>query len=90
MDKDVMYHKHGKMHVYTSTWMNFNIRMIHQGSLKGTPEMICCHLWLSVRGFNYLRLMPHQIIKPMALVYKLVLRLIWKEKEKSQDFPTYK
>ena len=44
--------------------------------------MTYCHLWLSVRWSNYLRLMPHQnlILKPVTLVYKLVLRFIRKER----------
>ena len=45
--------------------------VIHQGSPTGTIVMTCCHLGLSVRCSN---IMLHQILKPMKLVYKLVLR----------------
>ena len=53
--------------------------LIHQGSPKGIPGDDI----LSPMSFsNYLHVMLHQIIKPMTLVYKLVLRCIWNE---SQD-----
>ena len=50
------------------------LELIHQGTLG----MTCCHLWLLVRCSSYLH--SSKIFKPMTLVYKLVLRLIWKEK----------
>ena len=58
--------------------------LIHQGSPIGTPGITCCHLWLSVRCSNYLRLILYQIIKPMTLVYES-----WdlSRKKNSQDLP---
>ena len=62
-------------YLYTSVLYADMVNTYIKALLKAPPRMTCCHLhvWLSVRCSNYLRLMLHQIVKPMTL--SLVPRL---------------
>ena len=74
--------QHCTIHVkFFYRWRRATLDSMHKGTPGARDDMLSpIAIWLSIRYSNYLCLMPHQIIKPMTLVYKLVLRLIKEQK----------